>query len=89
MEYPAFASLIMHRGIITEYNDDVKGFLQFYKKLGMLPIRGLLKEGFITVRNRNSTKSDLFGSFVFIDGDNKVIHTSSKKKALSHFKWVN
>jgi hypothetical protein len=28
----------MHGGIITEYNDDVKGFLQFYKKLGMLPL---------------------------------------------------
>jgi len=31
----------MHGGIIPEYNDNVKGFLQFYKKLGMLPLEGL------------------------------------------------
>jgi len=43
----------MHGCIITEYNDDIKGFLQFYKKLGILPI----KAGYISWDMGQSSQS--------------------------------
>jgi len=74
----------MHGGIITEYNDDVKGFLQFYKKLGMLP--GHIADNVLPDKNQIASKNyNVLQSYVrklaqVQDQANRILIISSNAK---------